>query len=127
VSGRVDPLKAIDVSARMPIISSGEMKNSSALGELLSSGCRADLVRWLVQAAPTDFTIASAARTLGRKRTSLVPEVQRLERLGVLSSRVIGSQRLYASCTGPRTDALTSVVRVFGSEQLTLFEPRDGD
>jgi hypothetical protein len=98
------------------------MKNSSALDELLSSGCRADLVRWLVQATPSDFTVASAARTLGRKRTSLVPEIQRLERLGVLSSRVIGSLRLYASCAGPRTDALTSVVREFESEQLALFE-----
>jgi hypothetical protein len=98
------------------------MKISSALDELLSSGCRADLVRWLVTATPADFTIAGAARTLGRKRTSLVPEVQRLERLGLLSSRVIGRQRLYASCAGPRTDALVSVVREFESEQLVLFE-----
>ena len=112
----------LDELEPMTIISSEPMKKTSALDELLSSGCRADLVRWLVSAAPADFTIADAARALGRKRTSIAPEVQRLERLGVLSSRLIGSQHVYASSAGPKADALRSVVREFESGQLVLFE-----
>ena len=117
-----DPNKGrLDTPRYVTIISSYMMKKSSALDELLSSSCRADLVRWVAAAQPTDFTVAGAAKLLERKRTSLTPEVQRLERLGVISSRVIGNQRVYSTAPGPRIEALRSVVREFESGQLVLF------
>lgn|GEM_PF-4623075 len=98
---------------------------SDGLTELFSSGCRAQFVRWVASARPADFTVGTAARHLGRKRTSLVPEVHRLVRLGLLSARTVGSQNVYSSNPGPRLEALTAIVREFESDQLALFGPTD--
>lgn len=97
---------------------------SSDLDALVSSKCRADLLRAVaIGAVGEEFTINELAAKLGHPRTSLVPEIARLCRLGVMDGRRVGSGRLYRFGLTSRTDAVRRLVQEFDRGQLGLFGP----
>ena len=58
---------------------------------------------------------------LKTSRTSLSPEVQRLERLGLLRSRQVGPAILYRVDESRRRQAVQRLVEEFDESQLALF------
>lgn len=123
------PLKEdLPSGRRVAIISSDLMRMSTgSLDELISSRCRAQLIRVFVAAAPgQEFTKRELGDLLQFPRSSLTPEVQRLARLGVIQGRLIGSAMVYRVEETTRLEVLRRFVEEFdeapeAEPQLDLF------
>lgn len=70
-----------------------------------------------------ELTQTELARRVGASLTSVVDEVRRLERAGLLSSRTLGRARLVSAGSGPLVDALAELMlRAFGPLQVITEE-----
>lgn len=66
-----------------------------------------------------ELTQTELARRVGASLTSVIDEVRRLTRAGILTSRSLGNARLVRAGEGPLVDALAEVVlRAFGPVQI---------
>lgn len=90
---------------------------------ILRSRTQAGVLTVLLLNPDLELTQTELARRVGASLTSVVDEVRRLERAGLLSSRTLGRARLVRAGSGPLVDALAELMlRAFGPLQVIAEE-----
>jgi predicted nucleotidyltransferase len=90
---------------------------------ILRSRTQAGVLTVLLLNPDLELTQTELARRVGASLSSVVDEVRRLERAGLLSSRTLGRARLVHAGSGPLVAALAEVMlRAFGPLQIIAEE-----